>query len=144
MAEDDVSQSEIVAEAFRWGMITHLQTALRLYESARRQGWQITLGDFADYFAEHVVLLLSAPTLGEQLPADLRRQLPEIEANLRQQLIAILDDPDFKDRPDIQALARAVLALLDGSRTPDLWQNAALSFDDAVELKLLLEQLVAP
>jgi tetratricopeptide (TPR) repeat protein len=34
----------------------------------------------------------------------------------------------------------AVLALLDGSRSPELWQNPSLDYADAVELKLLLEQ----
>jgi hypothetical protein len=34
-----------------------------------------------------------------------------------------------------------VLAQLDGSRSPDLWQDPSLTYFDAVELKLLLEQL---
>lgn len=113
--------------------------ALRLYEDARRQGWQITEGVFAQAFAEPVTLLLTADT--DSLPPEVRRQLPDIEAGLREQLTAIPIAPQFKDRPDLLALCPAVLSLLDGGRSPDLWQDPALYYGDAVELKLLLEQL---
>ncbi len=113
--------------------------ALRLYESARRQGWQITLGTFARAFAKPVTILLTAATDSESLPPELRRQIPDIEASLRQQLTAIPKDPDMD--PRIVALCPAVLSLLNGDRSPHVWQNPALDYADAVELKLLLEQL---
>ena len=110
---------------------------------AKAKGWQITQGRAAQ-IAELVAAIVKAKdpaTPAAQIPDELRTQLPQREVNLRQQLQGVAGNPDA--RADLQALAPKILAILDGSRDPALANDPALTYADAVDLKLLLEQLGA-
>ncbi len=52
------------------------------------------------------------------------------------------------EHPDLPAWAKALIptlqAILDGSRDPALAENPDLDYDDAVEVRLLLETLADP
>jgi len=108
--------------------------AMAEYEKARRQGWQITAGPAVQLCqtVATIVLAKHPATPPEQIPSELKEQLPQIEAGLRRQLEQAIGNPRMPDY--FQALAPNLLAILAGSRDPAL-------ADDAVELKLLLEKL---
>jgi hypothetical protein len=86
-----------------------------------------------------IVLAKHPATPPEQIPTELRPQLPQIEAGLRRQLEQAIGNPRVPAY--LQALAPNLLAILNGSRDPTLADDPALDYNDAVELKLLLEQL---
>lgn len=135
-----------------WNILCNLETAegnptaaaaarrhaMAEYEKARRQGWQIAVGSGME-LCHNVSMIATSYRLGEQIPADLRVHIPRIEAGLRQQLKGYVGHP--RAPAYLQALALKLLAILDGSRDPALAADPALDYDDAVELKLLLEQL---
>lgn len=78
-------------------------------------------------------------TAPEQIPAELRTQLPQIEADLRQQLEQAIDNP--REPAYFQALDPNLLTILVGSCDPTQADDPALDYDDAMELKLLQQQL---
>jgi hypothetical protein len=75
----------------------------------------------------------------EQLPEEIRGALPDLERRLRSHLQTAANDPDAPSY--LKALAPKLLAILDGARDSSLADDPALDFDDAVEVKLLLERL---
>jgi tetratricopeptide (TPR) repeat protein len=148
-----------------WGILHDLETAVGNaaaaadarrqaradYLAARRQGWEITRGPAAK-LCQHVALIVIArhpQTPPDQIPGELRSQIPQLERALRQQL-AGWDESVESDKKKaggtpvpryLSALAPKLLAILDGSRDPALADDPALDYDDAAELQLLLEQL---
>jgi tetratricopeptide (TPR) repeat protein len=116
-------------------------TAIAAYAEARRGGWEITHGAGAQLCAlVRAILAAQDPaTPPDALPAEARAQLLAQEPQLRAELTAYTRDPNT--HKDLRALAPPLLAILDGSRDPALATDPALSYADAVELTLLLEQL---
>jgi len=97
------------------------------YENARRQGWQIAVGPGMELCrtVATIVIAHDPATPPQQIPAELRTHLPQIEAGLRQQLEQAVGHP--RAPAYLQALAPKLLAIRDGTRDP------ALADDDAVE-----------
>ncbi|MBI1381653.1 MAG: CHAT domain-containing protein [Planctomycetaceae bacterium] len=118
--------------------------AIAAYAAARRAGWEITQGVVAQLSGEILLIAVAKDpaTPPNALPPEVRAQLPQLEAQLRQQLAAWSSAADT--RADLSALARPLLAILDGSRDPALAEGPTLHYADAVELTLLLEQLGTP
>lgn len=117
--------------------------AIAAYAAARRAGWEITQGVVAQLggHVRSIAIAKDPATPDDALPPEVRAQLPQLEAQLRQELAAWSRDPDT--RADLRALAPPLLAILDGSRDPALAEVPTLHYADAVELTLLLEQLTA-
>lgn len=115
--------------------------AIAAYAAARRGGWEITSGTVGQLsgLLRAILAAQDPATPPDALPAEARAQLLAQEPQLRAQLTAFTRDPNA--RKDLRALAPPLLAILDGSRDPALATDAALSYADAVELTLLLEQL---
>lgn len=115
--------------------------AIATYASARRGGWEITHGAGAQfcYLVRALLAAKDPATPASVLPAEARAQLLAQEPELRARLTNYIRDPNTQ--PYLRALAPPLLAILDGSRDLSLATHAALDYDDAAELLLLLEQL---
>jgi hypothetical protein len=130
--ESAVGNREAATDARRCAMVE--------YEKARREGWQITAG-VGSRLCQHVGLIVMAKVIAEpneRIPEELLRRLPQLEDGLRRQLEGFATKPDVPRY--LQALAPKLLAVLDGARDPAMADDPSLDYDDAVELKLLLEQ----
>lgn len=116
------------------------QQAMAAYERARRHGWEITAGAAVE-LCETVMFIVVArqPQFAADFPDEARIMLPEVERNFREKLQSVANRSDAPAY--MKPLAPKLLAILDGSRDPALAEDPDLDYDDAVELKLLLERL---
>ncbi len=98
--------------------------AIDVYADARREGWEITQGNGADWCATIFTVLTREPL-----------SIPQA----RSELVTIAAKSDTA--PPYKALIAQLLRLLDGVRDESLWQAPDLDYDDAAEILLLLERL---
>jgi tetratricopeptide (TPR) repeat protein len=127
--EFGVGNTEAAADARSQAMIA--------YESARRQGWGVTDGA-GSQLCRFVGASILAKTPRALISDEVCAQLPAIEADLDERLQKYSSP---LAPPYLLALAPKLLAILAGMRDPGLAGDPALDYDDAVELKLLLELL---
>lgn len=127
--EFGVGNAEAAADARNQAMI--------VYESERRRGWEVTDGA-GSQLCQFVGASILAKTPRALISDEVRAQLPAIEADLDERLRKYSSP---LAPPYLLVLAPKLLAILDGMRDPGLADDPALDYDDAVELKLLLELL---
>lgn len=134
-----------------WGILQRIETAVgdiaaatkarrnavAAYAQARRQGWQKTEGAAAS-LCEVVGVIVEAQNSAAP-PGEIAKDLPQLEASVRDRLQALSTDTHAPTY--LHVIAPKLLAILDGARDPALCDDAALDYDDAVELMLLLEKI---